>query len=220
MSHPSVFDRQARKGSLADGGRSKNPQCIDQAEFDELLRWLDPDPEMAAQKYESIRRKLIASFSYKRCVFAEDLADETFNRVARKLPRIKEDYCGNPLSYFFGVARKIHLEQSHRTSSIRFPRRPPAQDDLEEVFERLDDCLRQLPTSDRELILNYFQADGREKIQNRKRLAEQLGIPTNLLRIRVHRIICRLRKGMNDSHRLDRLLRQRDQFGEPAPYSP
>ncbi len=32
---------------------------MDQAAFDELVCWLDPDPDVAEQKYELIRHRLI-----------------------------------------------------------------------------------------------------------------------------------------------------------------
>ena len=56
--------------------------------FDALLGWLDPNREVAGQKYEVIRRRLITIFSCRGCAEAEDLADETINRVASKLSAI------------------------------------------------------------------------------------------------------------------------------------
>ncbi|HYV04049.1 MAG TPA: sigma-70 family RNA polymerase sigma factor [Blastocatellia bacterium] len=173
---------------------------IDEASFERLLHWLDPDLEMAAQQYEIIRRKLIMFYSSRRCFFAEDLADETFNRVARRLSQIKEHYIGNPQNYFFGVARKIYLEYL-RSSSVQkslsfleLPSLPSANHEAEELFAHLDECLDQLPPKDRELILTYYQRNGRDKIDNRKMLADELGISISALRIRVHRIVSHLRK--------------------------
>src|SRR5690349_2354142 len=72
---------------------------IDRSAFDELLSWLAPDPDAAGQQYELIRRKLIALFRCRGCLSPEDLADETINRVIKKLPLIKPGYVGNPISY-------------------------------------------------------------------------------------------------------------------------
>ncbi len=38
------------------------------------------------------------------------------------------------------------------------------------------------------MILSYYEGKQRTRIENRKRLAETLGVPMNSLRIRVHRI--------------------------------
>jgi DNA-directed RNA polymerase specialized sigma24 family protein len=155
--------------------------------------------------YEIIRRKLIRVFAAKRCVFAEDLADETFNRVARRLPQIKEFYVGDPLKYFFGVARKIYLEYLRSISAQKWVTPPLKETVAEVLFEHLEDCIGQLQHKDRELILTYYQGSGRTKIDRRKLLAEELGIPIGALRLRVHRIVSSLRKTAN-SRQTDALL--------------
>jgi DNA-directed RNA polymerase specialized sigma24 family protein len=184
-------------GQVCEMSQSTN-WSIDQDSFDQLLSWLDPDPEMAGQKYEFIRRKLIRLFLGKRCPFAEDLADETFNRVARRLSQIRQYYVGNPLNYFVGVARKIYLEYMRRLSAQKLPSFPAADEDMNELFGQLEDCISQLPREDRDMILTYYREDGRKKIDLRKRLAEEFGIPVNVLRLRVHRIVSRLRKQAGD----------------------
>jgi DNA-directed RNA polymerase specialized sigma24 family protein len=166
---------------------------MDQAAFDELLDWLAPDPEAAGRQYELIRRKLITLFTYKGCVFPEDLADETFNRVARKLPAIKSHYNGNPVSYFYGVAKKICLEYVRTTTARRVPPPPDAKQDLEESLQHLDYALGKLTQADRELILSYYREDGRSKVDHRKALAKQMGLHLNALRLRVYRIRTQLR---------------------------
>ncbi|HEY0047746.1 MAG TPA: hypothetical protein VGB68_00565, partial [Pyrinomonadaceae bacterium] len=57
---------------------------INQENFDVLLNWLDRNREIAGQKYEKIRRRLIRIFLGRGCFEAEELADETINRVTRK----------------------------------------------------------------------------------------------------------------------------------------
>ena len=56
---------------------------LSQEAFDALLKWLDSDREQAAMKYEEIRKRLIKIFTGRDCVEAEDLADETINRVSK-----------------------------------------------------------------------------------------------------------------------------------------
>jgi DNA-directed RNA polymerase specialized sigma24 family protein len=54
--------------------------------------------------------------------------------------------------------------------------------------------MRKLTDENRELVLRYYQADGRQKIEERKHLAEELGIAPNALRIRAYRIRVALQK--------------------------
>ncbi|MFL6230009.1 MAG: hypothetical protein ACJ741_14655, partial [Pyrinomonadaceae bacterium] len=53
--------------------------------FEGLLTWLDSDREQAGKKYEDIRSSLIKIFTWRGVAEAEELADETINRVARKV---------------------------------------------------------------------------------------------------------------------------------------
>src|SRR5689334_23839809 len=82
-----------RNGASADQGSSAG-WTLEPAAFQELLDWLAPDPETAGQQYELIRQKLIALFQCRACAFPDELADETINRVVRKLPQIKPNYVG------------------------------------------------------------------------------------------------------------------------------
>ena len=167
--------------------------AINAAAFERFLCWLGPDPESAGRKYELIRGRLIMMFRARRCVFAEDLADTTFERVARKLSDLTTEFTGDPARYFYGVAKKVFLEYQHelmtkhkRTCSIS-----PASaedEDLENMLKQLDDALSAIPKSDRELILTYYTDSGRNKINHRKALARQFGVGPNALRLRVFRI--------------------------------
>ena len=156
--------------------------------FEALLDWLDADREQAGIKYEQIRGKLIKYFSGRGHSEAEDLADETINRVASRLSQIKDQVYGDRSRYFFGVARKVQLEHLRRKQ----PQAPPesAGDSARvEVEHRcLEECIAKLSGDNRALVLGYYQADGREKIDQRRLLAEQLGIAPNALRIRAYRI--------------------------------
>lgn len=155
--------------------------------FEELLGWLDPDPEIAGQKYENIRRGLIKIFINNGRHSVEDLADEAINRVANKLNQIKDNYQGDHSLYFYGVAKKLVYEDRRRTP-VSLP--PPAwnSDDYEPEYECLERCLQQLTTANRELILQYYQGDRNVKIDHRRRLADKLGIALNALRIRAFRV--------------------------------
>jgi DNA-directed RNA polymerase specialized sigma24 family protein len=172
---------------------------ITQEDFDRLLAWLDADGpdgpddrERAGQRYEAIRRRLIVIFTCRGCREAEDLADETINRVIIKLPEIADTYVGDPALYFYGVAQKVHLEYLRRrppTHAIVTPLPAPnEEDDDEQEYECLEECIGRLPATSRELVIEYYTGEKKVKIERRKKLAERLGIALNALRIRAHRI--------------------------------
>lgn len=166
--------------------------------FDALLLWLNPDREQAGQKYEEIRRWLIKIFTCRGCYEPEDLADETINRVVKRLKDIEAGFTGDPSRYFYGVASKVHLEYVRRKPVPPSP--PPRQDsdELEREYECLERCIERLTPENRELVTQYYQEEKRAKIDHRKRLAERLGIALNALRIRVHRIRVTLQQCVQD----------------------
>src|ERR1700685_4239923 len=75
-----------------------------------LLLWLSDDRANGALEYEQIRRKLIYLFTCRGCRTPEELADETIDRTANAIAKPGFAYQGNPISYFRGVARNVHLE--------------------------------------------------------------------------------------------------------------
>src|SRR6185503_7086745 len=120
--------------------------AINAAAFERFLCWLGPDPESAGRKYELIRGRLIMMFRARRCVFAEDLADTTFERVARKLTVITTEFTGDPARYFYGVAKKVYLEYQHQiivqNTRAKLPFPTKTEDpDLENMLRRLDKAL-------------------------------------------------------------------------------
>jgi RNA polymerase sigma factor (sigma-70 family) len=182
----------------------KKDWVLDGDAFDRLLARLDPDPEQAADLYEGIRRRLISFFEYRGGASPEDLADETINRVARRLSEGTDIHASNPADYFFGVARRVISEHwdSPQAGSARLDDVPPTQlaqppptpeaiaerDQRERGLDCLDRCLHALAAGERDLIIAYYQGETSVKIQNRKRLAARLGIAANALRIRALRI--------------------------------
>jgi RNA polymerase sigma factor (sigma-70 family) len=168
----------------------KKEWVLTQEAFDALLAWLDPNRDAAAQKYESIRTRLIKIFSCRGCLEAEDLADETINRVTSKLADIQASFTGDPARYFYAVAKKILLEYSRRRPAPSLPE--PTIDfeefDAESEYECLDRCIGKLTPENRDLVLSYYQEEKHAKIAHRKQLAASLGIAVNALRIRAHRI--------------------------------
>lgn len=166
----------------------KKEWVLTQEAFDALLAWLDPDRELAAQKYESIRTRLIKIFACRGCIEAEDLADETINRVTNKLPEIQATFAGEPARFFYGVANKIQLEYSRSQRTTPVPQPAGNGEDSELEYECLDRCMEKLSSENRQLVLSYYQEEKHAKIEHRKELATNLGIALNALRIRAHRI--------------------------------
>jgi len=172
----------------------KKNWVLSQKAFDDLLDWLALDREQAGLKYEAIHHRLITIFTGRGCRDAEDLADETMNRVANKLPEIRETYTGDSALFFYAVANNVYRESLKR--NLRQPPPPglSGPDDLEETFLCLEKCLDALTPENRELVIEYYQEYKSAKISRRKLLAERLQIGPNALRIRACRIRASLQK--------------------------
>ena len=157
-------------------------------EFDRLLRWLNPDRDKAGEKYEWIRKRLIKMFVCRGCHVPEELADRTINRVARKLPEVQSTYVGDPAHYFPGFARNIFLEWIKDRPPVLGMPNPPPESEADPRHACLEKCLEQLPREEHDLVLSYYEGEGRDKIEHRKMLADRFGLGINALRIRVCRI--------------------------------
>lgn len=167
---------------------------MSQESFDALLGWLDSDRDRAGVKYEQIRCGLIKFFTFRGHCEAEDLADETINRVISRLNEIKNQVTGERSRYFYGVARKVQLEYLRRKTPPAAPESATDSELVEIEYRCLEECISKLSDENRELVLRYYQAEGREKIEQRKQLADELGIAPNALRIRAYRIRAALQK--------------------------
>ena len=167
--------------------------AITREQFDSLLSWLGKDRELAGTKYESIRGGLVRVFVSKGFNDAEDLADETINRVIIRLPDIRDTYDGEPTRYFHGVARNIIREQLRRKEfATEVPVIWMDPEPTTEERECLEKCLQMLPEPKRDLILDYYLYEGHEKIEQHKQMAADLEITEGALRVRVHHIRVRL----------------------------
>jgi len=126
----------------------------------------------------------------------EDLADEAINRVMKRLPEIRDTYVGDPVRYFHGVARFI-IREMIRRKEIAVEVVPVFSGETEvhsDEYDCLLKCLRFVPADKRELILDYYIYDGRDKIAQHRRMASELGITEGALRGRAHHIRGNLEK--------------------------
>ena len=161
--------------------------------FEKLLLWLNPDRDKAGESYEKIRLRLIRIFACRGCCDPEDLADQSINVVVARIDWLVENFRGDPALYFYGVAKKIFLEEIKPKRQLE---PPPTLDDteIEQKFSCLERCLKQeLTPAERDLVLKYHEENKQEKIRLRKRLAQELGISINALRIRMCHMHARLR---------------------------
>jgi RNA polymerase sigma factor (sigma-70 family) len=176
-------------------------RSLTQESFDLLLSWLDPSRESAGKKYEDIRSRLIKIFLRRGCPVSEELADETIDRVVRKVHILAGDYDGDPALYFYGVAQKVFLEYAKKKPPVELTENPAPKSqglsptaEIERKHQCLDQCVEALDAESRELILGYYQGEKSAKIDYRKELAARFGIAVNTLRMRAHRIKAELQR--------------------------
>ena len=167
--------------------------------FERLLSSFDADRERAGQKYENTRRKLLEFFEARGSRTPDEHADETLNRVARKI--VEGEVIENLNNYCYGVARFLWMEASRGRS-----KEPVALDDdyaisgadeeereqLRQTRERriecFEECLRKLPDETRTFIVEYYREENGLKIQQRKQQAARLKTTLNALRLRASRL--------------------------------
>jgi len=187
-------------------GSVKRKWTLTQPALDKLLACLSPDREEAGARYELLRRKLVRFFECRNTEPADEHADETINRLARRLD--EGQIVDNVGAYALGVARMLCLELTKLPNAkglqLDDSQPPPATlppaepEDDEPRFGCFDHCLESLSNDNRNLIMDYYQEERRAKIELRQKLADQLGIPLNALRIRAHRIRNGLKKCLDD----------------------
>jgi DNA-directed RNA polymerase specialized sigma24 family protein len=172
---------------------AKKLRALQQDDFDRLLEWLDSDPEQAGQLYEKIRWRLVAILASRGCRIPEELADETIDRVARRVIDIRDSYVGDKAIYFLGVMNNVHHEYLKRP--VAPPRLVEASEDgeaKERMHVCLDRCLDKLAPHARQLIERYYAEDRSAKINLRKRIAREFAISASNLRLRALRLRAKL----------------------------
>ena len=174
---------------------------ITQNAFSRLLAWLDEGVDSNGERYLEMRRRLVWYFDRRGRPAADELADETLNRIARTLVQAGAIAVRPPARYCYVVARFVLLEDIRRERGLvpldesrkptsRAAGSSPMQEWLlrEHRLDCLDRCLQQLKPAQRELIVEYYADERRQKIERRRDLAKSLGITMNALGIRALRI--------------------------------
>lgn len=182
--------------------------------FRRLLHWLDDGRDSGGERYLEVRRRLIAYFRRKNCVAPDELADESLNRMARKLEEQGAITDVSALHYCYIVAKFVFLENVRRGKLIQTsadavlnsgasarssaePSSAGTEDVKEKMLGCLEHCLGKLPAEDRDLILEYYRGERRAKIERRSELTTRLGITQNALSIRACRIRTKLEACVN-----------------------
>lgn len=151
----------------------------------------------AAAAYEALRRRLIAFFRLHVPAQADDLADIALDRLGRRLAEgvAVEDTGGYALGIARFLVREAHAQAIRAVRAESDPvLQPPDEDSIEDaqrheaVLTALDACLDAAGPAQGRLILDYYGADGGERIALRQRLATALGISLNALRNRALRL--------------------------------
>ena len=176
--------------------------------FAALLEWLDQGFVSNGEAYLEVRRRLVAYFDRKGCRDADELADETLNRVQRRLEEEGSIDSESPAKFCYAVAKFVFLEyvRSGRTREVSEELIDKASSEYVEMRDREDEelqerenslrclerCMAELDEQRRELVIGYYQGELRAKIENRRRLAAKFGLTLNALTIRTFRIRERL----------------------------
>ena len=167
---------------------------LDEDAFHRLLASLDTDPGQAALKYEVLRKKLVMLFLGRGSPEAEDSADETLDRVSRKVA--EGETIEDITRFAHGVARRVHSEclrreRRHRRARQALAAAPgaaPSALSSEPGLDCIRLCIDRLPATDRTLIVEYYDESGRALQAQRRESAARLGISPSALRLRAFRI--------------------------------
>jgi DNA-directed RNA polymerase specialized sigma24 family protein len=173
----------------------KTDWVLTQTTFRQFLDWIDEGTDSGGHRYLELRRRLVLYFDRKDCLSPDELADETLNRVARRLEEEGTISSDSPAHYCYIVARFVFLEslrgRRHESLQDKFAAVSDSYKEKQEAERRsncLEECMQKLNTEERLLIINYYKGEQRSKIEKRRTMASKLGITMNALSIRACRI--------------------------------
>jgi DNA-directed RNA polymerase specialized sigma24 family protein len=172
--------------------------------FSRLLSWLDNGEESSGGTYLEMRRRLVLYFDRRNRWDADELADETLNRIGKTLEATGAIAVTPPARYCYVVARfvrlenfrrqrlQVSIEESHgaEVSALPEPAHLVADEGLairEHRLDCLERCLDQRKPDQRQLVVDYYR-DEQRQIERRRDMASRLGITMNALSIRACRI--------------------------------
>jgi DNA-directed RNA polymerase specialized sigma24 family protein len=185
----------------------KKKWTLSASAFQRLLSWLDCGVDSGGESYLIMRERLLAYFDRKNCRAPDDLVDETLNRVARRLEEENEIQSDTPARYCYITARFVFMEylrevdrtenaieQMQLINDYEKLLTDEAAAEKEGRYECMEKCLNQLDSENRQIITRYYVGQARTKIDNRRALAQSLGMTINALSIRACRTRSKLEK--------------------------
>lgn len=206
-------DSQPRGAEAARSRPTDHGRGVSAEQFGALLDRLDADRERAWSVYAGVRERLTRFFAEKNCLTPVECADDTLDRAARRLADGAELTVEDPYQYILGIAYNVlreywkHAERKTVELDALGPVSHPAGDPEEvrrseeeraERERRLDcltRCLAEQPPEGRAFLAAYHTgASGAERIEQRRRLAAEMGVELNALRIRACRARDRIEK--------------------------
>lgn len=167
-------------------------------EFQTLLDWLSEDREKAAAEYIKIRDGLMRFFRFKGCSDTQTLADETLDRVAKKIHTFDESGNVKKITIIYGFANNVSHEHLRKRKNER-ERLKNSELNKKNIYESyaeenelglecMNVCLRELSDEDRAIFIEYYAPENAKNSVARKKLAGRLGCEMNALHVRVFRI--------------------------------
>jgi DNA-directed RNA polymerase specialized sigma24 family protein len=201
---PIVSEQNAAIYELRLIGQPKpNDWTLTEKAFEKLLSYLDPNSELAADKYVSFHNKLLKFFEWRGCLVPDLCADETFNRVAKKIEQ--GTTVDNFQGFVYGVAKNVLRETLKRDRElgnsveagafVNVPLPEPQEPDYR--LDCIEVCLSRLPAEGRELLLAYYAVSS-SPLRQRRELAQKHGVTLVTLRVQVHRLRRTLEKYVTD----------------------
>src|SRR5262245_64048969 len=120
--HPPGFQRAAARVTLGSSRavHAVSPDVLredaklTQIAFTRLLVWLDDGIESRGERYIEMRRRLVSYFDRRGRLSADELADETLNRIGRTLEKDGVIATTPPARYCYVVAKYVLLEDVPR----------------------------------------------------------------------------------------------------------
>ena len=171
----------------AGGKWDLNPEA-----FARLLSCLSPDHEAAAREYERVHDMLLDFFTWRGCQNPGQEADETLDRVARRLE--EGESVAHIHRYIHGVARRVFAESIRRRererqtlAELKASAAQAATGRDEALSTCLQECLGMLPAGEGPMLSEYYSAHEAGDAEGRRTMAQQLGITYGALRVRVLR---------------------------------
>lgn len=171
--------------------------------FEALLTRLHANRDEAGLAYESLRLKLTYFFEARGFQTSDRLVDETINRLAHKIQ--SGEVVRDIEPFALAIARYVWLEVNREASPVsldellekdelkisllQLSEQPSGEDQRLDIMRQ---CLLELPAEKLSLLQQYYQA----KVEERRKMADQLGISENALYLKIHRLRQKLAKDL------------------------